>query len=328
MNPIKRISVSAASSFAKRLGYSLVPDAMYDADASVTDTLKLKGPKQKKNTVDVANDLALYHAHYPEESVENKRFFNVGAGSFRHPMWSNIDYVQKAYKKLTDGNTPDFNINLLEKKPFPIPSDSAELAYTSHTIEHLDNDSVQVMFNECHRILKPGGIIRIAAPDLDIAYRAYQRNDMHFFRTFTSVTRQRTRDKHSQILFQSQYVPIEKIRTIDHTLENAFMIRFLRQVTNRRLLSSDEIRDALATKSKTEAMDYFLSLCSMEHHQKNPGDHVNWFNFDKLETMLKKAGFPTVYATGYGQSAAMVMRNKYHFDRTRPTFSLYVEAIK
>ena len=36
-------------------------------------------------------DLDLYRRLYSADSVDRKRFYNVGAGGFRHPAWTNVD---------------------------------------------------------------------------------------------------------------------------------------------------------------------------------------------------------------------------------------------
>lgn len=51
-------------------------------------------------------------------------------------------------------------------KHIPLPNDSAEVLYTSHMIEHLDREEVSLFLQEAYRVLAPGGIIRIAVPDL------------------------------------------------------------------------------------------------------------------------------------------------------------------
>ena len=48
----------------------------------------------------------------------------------------------------------------------PEPDHSVEVLYTSHMVEHLDRDEVQRFFAEARRVLKQGGIIRIAVPDV------------------------------------------------------------------------------------------------------------------------------------------------------------------
>lgn len=51
-------------------------------------------------------------------------------------------------------------------KPFPLPDASFDYIAGEHMIEHIDYASGQGMLRECHRILKPGGKIRLVTPDL------------------------------------------------------------------------------------------------------------------------------------------------------------------
>lgn len=51
-------------------------------------------------------------------------------------------------------------------KGLPIPDGSCDVIYTSHMMEHLDRSEVKSFLNESYRILRPGGIMRIAIPDL------------------------------------------------------------------------------------------------------------------------------------------------------------------
>jgi len=59
------------------------------------------------------------------------------------------------------------------KKYIPLPNASAECIYTSHMIEHLSREESVSFLNEAFRVLEPGGILRIAAPDLKLAVNFY-----------------------------------------------------------------------------------------------------------------------------------------------------------
>ncbi len=56
---------------------------------------------------------------------------------------------------------------------FPLPDDSVAAIYSSHTFEHLHVDAAERALAECHRILMPGGVLRIAVPDLDKTVAQY-----------------------------------------------------------------------------------------------------------------------------------------------------------
>ena len=52
------------------------------------------------------------------------------------------------------------------RKRFPWPSGSAEAVYSSHTLEHLSRNEGRRFVRECHRVLRPGGVLRLVVPDL------------------------------------------------------------------------------------------------------------------------------------------------------------------
>jgi predicted SAM-dependent methyltransferase len=51
---------------------------------------------------------------------------------------------------------------------FPLPDNSFDVISNEHMIEHISYDHGQFMLRECHRVLKPGGRIRVATPDLQV----------------------------------------------------------------------------------------------------------------------------------------------------------------
>jgi SAM-dependent methyltransferase len=52
----------------------------------------------------------------------------------------------------------------LTKFPYPFKDESVDAIYASHFVEHLDGIERIKFFNECHRILKPSGIMRLLHP--------------------------------------------------------------------------------------------------------------------------------------------------------------------
>jgi SAM-dependent methyltransferase len=48
----------------------------------------------------------------------------------------------------------------------PCPTASVAALYSSHMIEHLDRSEARAFLAEVKRVLRPGGVVRIAAPDL------------------------------------------------------------------------------------------------------------------------------------------------------------------
>lgn len=51
------------------------------------------------------------------------------------------------------------------RQPIPLPDGSVSRIHTEDFIEHIRPEEIQRLLAECHRLLKPGGLMRIACPD-------------------------------------------------------------------------------------------------------------------------------------------------------------------
>jgi SAM-dependent methyltransferase len=59
------------------------------------------------------------------------------------------------------------------ERRFRFDDDTFEAVYASHLLEHLDPDVAQRCLKEVHRVLRPGGILRVAVPNLDEVVAQY-----------------------------------------------------------------------------------------------------------------------------------------------------------
>ena len=63
------------------------------------------------------------------------------------------------------------------RKGLPYADASAEYVYSSHMIEHLARWQALDLVRECRRVLRPGGVLRLATPDLEAWVREYLAGD-------------------------------------------------------------------------------------------------------------------------------------------------------
>jgi SAM-dependent methyltransferase len=263
------------------------------------------------------DDLAVYRRLYPAELLARRPFFNVGAGTFRHPYWTNLDYVSEWYRK-AQGHVIHFDLMACGE----LPVDQAEVIYTSHTIEHVTECAVAKFFSEAHRVLKPEGVFRITTgPDADLDYSALMRGDVDWFYWDDYYARNHAAYSHIFHL-PANTMPLAE-RWLHHVASPL--------VPNDRSPSdvkfaAEQIMRILSERSMESALDYFTGLCRFD--PARPGNHISWWNKAKVIRFLRVAGFTEVNVSGYGQSSAAVMRNTAHFDNTHPAMSLYVEAVK
>jgi len=97
-------------------------------------------------------------------SPEKVAYLNVGCGDHFSSDWNNLDLVR------CEGVEP-FDI----RRPLPYPDGSFDVVYSSHVLEHLTPDGGGQFLREQFRVLKSGGICRIAVPDLEEICRIYLR---------------------------------------------------------------------------------------------------------------------------------------------------------
>ena len=87
---------------------------------------------------------------------------NLGCGDAYLDGWVNIDL---------DSEKADLRHDLTE--PLPYEDGSVDLIYSEHFIEHLTAEDGLKMLRECHRVLKPGGLVRVATVDLDYLVKRF-----------------------------------------------------------------------------------------------------------------------------------------------------------
>lgn len=273
------------------------------------------GYEVRKKTASPGEDR---YSAFPERSLSERRFYNIGAGSFAHPYWTNVDYGTDYYSNVQQ----DFiSYNLMELKPLPIEDDVAEVVYSSHTIEHVGDAAVRNMLRESYRILKPGGCIRLTTPDALLEFKAYKRNDLSFWYWKDWYSRPGT--------WESLY----KKPLNEASIHQLFLHHFASQLCEididdspEKKYSDDEIREHFSVNSDVSDLDYFTQQC--EFNAEHPGNHMNWWTHDKAFRFLQEAGFSSPYISGYGQSVLPPLRDTSLFDNTHPSISMYVEAIK
>jgi len=106
---------------------------------------------------------------------EKELKLHIGCGDIYLDGWVNIDL---------DSDRADVKHDLT--RPLPYDENSVDFIYSEHFIEHLTVDEGLKMLKECHRILNPGGVLRVATPDLDFLVNQYKTSwkDQDWIKTF------------------------------------------------------------------------------------------------------------------------------------------------
>jgi SAM-dependent methyltransferase len=116
---------------------------------------------------------------------------HIGCGPSVFPGWVNIDkspsvllarfpWLRKLLfrlRLLTAEQARGFPEGVVfadVSKRIPAESSTVDYIYCSHMIEHLSRWQALAFLRECHRVLRPGGWLRLATPDLALMVRDYQ----------------------------------------------------------------------------------------------------------------------------------------------------------
>jgi len=232
------------------------------------------------------------------------RYVNLGAGSFFHPYWHNVDMPNDFYAK------DQLNLHIVHDftkfESFQIESDSVEVFYTSHVIEHLPNEAIEHLFSEVHRCLVPGGLFRVTCPDMGLQYKAYSCRDGAF------------------------WMQPSPWGTVTDSLEIRFLEHFATILCDKKYgIDADGFKEVFqSSKSLEEFFTYFYKMIPKDANSNFPEGHCNWFTKDKVVNLMKNVGFSSVYDSGYLQSMNAKLRDACLFDSTCPELSLYVESVK
>lgn len=125
------------------------------------------------------------------KQLAKKKKIHFGSGSDIKDGFINVDFNSRA------------DIFLDVRNKLNIPDNTIEYIYSSHFIEHLEHDDLIAHLCECHRILKPRGVVRLGVPDFPNVFRKYCAQDKEFF------------EKHRNTLSEKFELPANMICAMD-----------------------------------------------------------------------------------------------------------------
>lgn len=224
------------------------------------------------------------------------RRVNLGAGpGWRHPTFLGLDCDAKA----------DVRHLIREGIPLPFASNSLEVMYTSHCIEHMMRSTALHFIQECYRSLDKRGILRITCPDMDTLFDAYERKDVQWF---------------NWIRKKGFYIHDSWLRMITRNFADPAVDQF----------SDQELYDLYRKLGREGFMTHLelgVNRCSKDI-LSDPSGHKSWWTKAKLKQVLKECGFSEVTVCHRNESRCKELRDRHFFDKNHPQMSLYVEAVK
>jgi SAM-dependent methyltransferase len=114
---------------------------------------------------------------------------NLACGDQAHPEWTNVEFwphcvryraplLGRAFRRLDRDkehrNARGAPMRFTDLRDgIPYPDESFDAVYHSNFLEHLDRADAEGLLRECRRVLRPGGVLRVVVPDLEVQARAY-----------------------------------------------------------------------------------------------------------------------------------------------------------
>jgi predicted SAM-dependent methyltransferase len=222
-----------------------------------------------------------------------KLLVNLGAGVWYAPGWKVLECQGDWYRYAQ--SYIDYEHDLTSNRALPFADGSVHMFYSEHVFEHFRDEWCEHIIREAYRSLEEGGYFRIVVPDADLIYDRLLQKDAKFFQSWME------RD--------------------NSTLAEAF-----RTLVGRATAPFDEgdFYRRLATMPKQDFLDWCRA--GLEYDWTRTGEHINWFNFEKMQRMLKEAHFREVRRCEAQDSRVPEARGP-GFD-TRAWYSLHVECVK
>jgi hypothetical protein len=258
---------------------------------------------------------------YESLLIFKKVGINIGSGSKFHLLfWKNYD--------LFYGD----NINSNFKLDFK--DESFQICYTSHFIEHCDDETFYNLSKEVYRVLKKkeegGGVFAILTPNFDLLKRSYENRDIKLIETDTPNF-----FKQGWPGWKENNIVPDWNTWICHWFANYSNIPMQNHRPWRmNYILPPVIKESILIEKSKKLSTIEFGKFILEHvpfeYRKN-GGHINYYTFEKLEKILNNIGFKT-YLSSYEnnnlslkKNEVLNMLNKMH---KRQAITLYVNAIK
>lgn len=116
-------------------------------------------------------DVTKERSQEPSGTTLVSRRLNWGCGEHPEPGWINSD--------IKDG--PGIDVSCDIREGLPLEADTIDYAVSIHALPEIPYTDIVGALRELRRVLKPGGVLRLALPDLDKGIQAYLSEDEDYF---------------------------------------------------------------------------------------------------------------------------------------------------
>ncbi len=194
-------------------------------------------------SVDVELAAAIADREIERLRSQPARRLNLGCGGFPLTGWTNIDGGDAFFSPPDDATVVRLDVF---RALGALASDSVEFITSEQFLEHFTRQDGLRLMQECWRVLRPGGVMRVQVPDLEQVIRLY-RNEVPEadWETVQLPHRMRhihgSRDPYGKLQPGEQYTPAMMINNGFHLDGHRFLYDFQTLAQSLRLAGFQEI---------------------------------------------------------------------------------------
>ncbi len=277
--------------------------------------------------------------YYDEESIENKLFYNIGAGNQRSKFnfWTYIDLEKSKYSK----KNIDIFHDLESLSSIPLSDKNAEVIFNSFLIEHISIEATKNLCREAFRILKKGGVFHSKVHSYEYGVKLLNKNlispkvpyecreSLTLISEFLRKNKNRVKayfDENDTYIIESLTKPDKRIKFDAST---AFVYHNATAAMSNLTKNSTSIKDALSKLNNNDLSLFYKDLQKKVNvNEKEPHQHnADYFSKEDLFSYIKDLGFSEVYFAQPYQSVSPALWE----DRLNPIhygFIYAIEAVK
>ena len=232
---------------------------------------------------------------------------NIGSGNYTIASFVSLDLSTDWYGR---GRNNFVEYNMITDD-LPYGNAVVDNIYCSHVVEHLPDEPVDKFLKEAHRVLKPGGVLRIVCPDTEFLWNVSSFDNGYWawrkpwFGSKLAKPTEPAERRRSDFFVREVATPSCRLYT-----------------NRRRTLDYDDTMFDRDYRASIDTLQEGLSFDA-----RFPGDHINAWDFDKVRTHGEAAGFRRIVHSKAGGSVSAIMQHA-DFDKTQPMMSLYVDLVK
>lgn len=212
-------------------------------------------------------------ARYLDNSATEKKL-QLGCGRNWLEGWLNSDY----FPRTSDILQLDVTVAL------PFEDDTFDYIFSEHVIEHISYPKGVYMLEECFRVLKPGGVLRVGTPDLAFLVNLYREDET------SGHARTQMEQEFLEYFLANEIKDRETNAPVD--FDTYLINKFVRAWGHEFIYDEKSLRYIMKTLgfadiTRCEVMESrHTTLCNVENVDRKPHGHI------ALETIVMESTKP------------------------------------